>query len=98
MPLSLLALATSAMLALFFVVVVLCQHLLGCLGFRALHVAVGSQVASWVLFIGSALCAPFQHRRLTLQSSGTPHWRASPLTFDVRLALLRVSSSVSAQN
>ena len=46
--------------------------------------AAGLQVSGWVSFMGCVACALFQHRRLTPQSSGTPRWCASPLTFDVR--------------
>jgi hypothetical protein len=55
-----LALVTSAVSALYFVVADLCVHLLsrGRFGFRALHVAVGSRVVGWVLFMGCAgVCA-----------------------------------------
>jgi hypothetical protein len=67
MPLLPLALVTSTVSAIFFVVTVLCVRLLsrGCLGFRALHVAVSLRVVGWVLFMGCAACASFQHRCLT---------------------------------
>jgi len=55
------ALATSAVSALYFVVAALCGHSLFrvCFGFSALHVAVGSRIVGWVLFMGFAACASF---------------------------------------
>ena len=85
MPFVPLALVTSTVADPYFVVVALCLHSLfsGCFGFRAL--AVGTRVLGRVPFMGCVACAPFQHRSLTLQSSGTSRWCAPPLTFDVRL-------------
>ena len=77
------ALVTSAVAAPYFVVAALCGRVLSrdCFGFCAL--AVGTQVLGRVPFMGCVAYAPFQHRSLTPQSSGTPRWCASPLTFDV---------------
>ena len=77
-----LAPVASALSALFFAVTALCVRLLsrGCFGFCTL--AVGTRVLGRLPFMGCVACAPFQHRRLTPQSSGTPRWCASPLTFD----------------
>jgi hypothetical protein len=79
-----LAIVSSAVAAPYFVVAALCGRVLsrGYFGFCAL--AVGTQVLGSVPFMGCVACAPFQHRRLTPQSSGMPRWCASPLTFDVR--------------
>jgi hypothetical protein len=74
MPFSPLALVTSAVSALYFVVAALCVRWLsrGRFGFRALHVAVGSRVLGGVSFVGCVACASFWPRCLTHHSNGLP--------------------------